>query len=187
MTGPAHSVASITRLAAEVRLQLVSGLSVLDAVPFDALLAGVALGPPGYELLTRARPHGGLAYSTYAVTTCDLPLEEAWVWLNSEAWDEYLSGANPRSKSLIGHELGHVCLHARELAELGDVDAIEDHDARLDREAWIFCSRLLVPDQGLHRLRRLRPDEVAKRYAVTAVMASKRLEEFKRLSESGEL
>ena len=66
-------------------------------------------------------------------------------------------------------------------ARRGDaVDAEDDHDERLEREAWTFAAHLLIPDQGLHRLRRLRVDEVAKRWGVGVVMAGNRIKEFEK-------
>ncbi len=174
------SVSTIARVAAEVRLQLSPRLKVTDRLTFDRLRAGVALTGLGPELVTTARGHGGLPSTTYAVSEFDLALGEAWIWLNREAWPEFLRGDVPRSVATMAHELGHVALHSMEVAELHDVEAEAEHDRRLDREAWAFAAHLLIPDQALARLSRLSADQLGARFGVSAVMAGKRLEEFAR-------
>jgi len=170
---------TISLVAAEVRLQLSPRLAVTDRLTFERLRAGVALTGLGPELFTVARGHAGLSLTTYASSECDVVLGEAWVWLNREAWPEFVAGDVPRSIATVAHELGHVALHAEEVDGLEDTDAETDHDRRMDREAWTFAAHLLIPDQALHRLSRLRADELGKRFGVSAMMAGKRMEEFK--------
>lgn len=172
-------VSTIARVAAEVRLQLCLGLAVTERVRFDRLRQGVTLTGLGPSLHTVVRGHAGLPPTTYASSEFDLALGEAYVWLNREAWPEFLAGDVPRSVATVAHELGHVALHAEEIDGLEDTDAETDHDRRMDREAWVFAAHLTIPDQALHRLSRLRPDELGARFGVSAMMAGKRLEEFK--------
>lgn len=172
-------VSTIARVAAEVRLQLSPRLAVTDRLTFGRLRTGVRLTGLGPPLLTVARPHVGLSLTTYATSEFDVALGEAWVWLNREAWPEFVAGDVPRSVATVAHELGHVALHAEEVDELHDLDAETDHDRRMDREAWTFAAHLLIPDQALYRLSKLRSDELGARFGVSAMMAGKRLEEFK--------
>jgi hypothetical protein len=169
----------IARVAAEVRLQISPRLAVTDRLTFGSLRRGVTLTGLGRELFTVARAHPGLSLTTYASSEFDIALGEAWIWLNREAWPEFVAGDVPRSIATIAHELGHVALHAEEVDGLEDTDAETDHDRRMDREAWVFAAHLLIPDQALHRLSRLRADELGKRFGVSAMMAGKRMEEFK--------
>lgn len=170
------SADTIARAAAEVRLALAPRLPVTSAVPFERLRASAQIG----GLATCARLHPGLPRATYASSEIDLAEARAWIWLHRDAWAEFVRGDVPRTRASLGHELGHVALHAAELAQLEDVDAEDDHDARLDREAWAFSAELLIPDQGLRRLPRLRADDLARRFGVSVPMAQRRIDEFGR-------
>ena len=125
-------ISTIARVAAEVRLQLSPRLAVTDRLTFGRLRTGVRLTGLGPELLTVARPHVGLSLTTYATSEFDVALGEAWVWLNREAWPEFVAGDVPRSVATVAHELGHVALHAEEVDELRELDAETDHDRRMD-------------------------------------------------------
>lgn len=173
------TVDAIARAASEVRRALAPRLGVTEALPFAALAEAVTIDGPLGMLTTRARPHSGLRFTVFAMSEVDATADEAWIWLNREAWAEFFAGA-PRTRATVAHELGHLALHAAELAELADIDADPDHDLRLDREAWTFAAHLTIPDQALRRLTRRRADEIARRFGVSVAMATKRLEEFAR-------
>lgn len=175
LAAPGLTADAIARVAAEVRLLLAPRLAVTAAVPFARLVDEVEIG----GLTARARPHFGLPRSTYAVSEIDLAEGDAWIWLSRDAWPEFQRGDVPRTRATVAHELGHLALHASELADL-EVDAEPDHDARLDREAWAFAAALLIPDQALRRLPRARPDEIARRFGVSVPMAQRRIEESER-------
>jgi hypothetical protein len=176
------AVSTIARVAAEVRLQLVPGLAVTDRLTFERLRTGVRIRGTGPELFTVARGHPGLNLVTYASTEFDFALGEAWIWLNREAWPEFVAGNVPRSIATIAHELGHVALHAGEVGDLETTDAEADHDRKMDREAWTFAAHLLIPDAALKRLAvspsTATSEFLAKRFGVSTMMAAKRLEEW---------
>ena len=163
-------VGAIEALAIDVRQQLSPGLSVLDAVPFLALVRQALIT----KVVVRVRCHPGLARDTYAFTTFD-EANDAWIWLNTEAWSEVAPGV-PRTRFTLAHELGHVALHSNELDEL-EVKAEPDHDERLDREANRFAAHLLIPDAALKGLVRARAEDVARRFGVSVSTAARRLEE----------
>lgn len=178
LIAPMLPVSTIARVAAEVRLQLMPRLAVTDRVHLHRLRDGVPIIGTGPELFTIVRGHAGLPSTTYAVSEVEPDGCEAWIWLNREAWPEFVRGDVPRTVSSVAHELGHVSLHAQDLVDLEHVDAETDHDCRLDREAWTFAAHLIIPDQALHRLPRLRADELGKRFGVSTAMAAKRMQEF---------
>lgn len=164
---------TISRVASSVREQLAPSLSPLAAVPLHGLRRDVRIVGLHEPWLTRARSTEILAHNVWAITTFDR--ERAWIWLNQEAWPEVVTGTT-RTRFTLAHELGHVALHSEELDEL-DVQADPEHDARLEAEANAFAARLLIPDQAVRRLSKLRADELGRRFGVSTMAAARRIDE----------
>lgn len=170
---------AIERLALEVRAILSPRATVTSAVSFAALRDSVTLATSLGGLTARVRPHFSIASDVYAVSEIDGPSEEAWVWLNREAWGEFLRDDVPRTRATLGHELGHVVMHAAEIETLADLDAERDHDERLDLEAWAFSAHLLIPRQAMLRLPRMGAEALARRFGVSVPMAQRRIFEVR--------
>lgn len=173
---------TLARLAAEVRLQLSPGLSVLDALPLAQLRRPVRLTGLAASLTIVARGHAGLDDDTYAVTSIDLGEETACIWLHREAWAE-LPREVPRTRFTISHEIIHCCAHAEELDGL-NVHPEPEHHERLEVEANYGAGQLLIGDQALRRLEQQRDglaiEALAKRFGVSTRTAQRRVEEFRR-------
>lgn len=170
--------ALIDELAADLRAQL----GATD--PTSALaLAGVATDTTarfGERFWTfRARLLAQLPAHVYAMTTLEVEARRASLWLHRDAWRE-LRDEVPRTRFSIAHELGHVMLHADELAEMHTKIEADHHD-RLEREANRFAAHLLIPDRAFDALsgRDLAPEAVARRFVVSIMTATKRLAEWK--------
>lgn len=165
-------------LALAVRAQLAPKVGVTDRLPFTALRQGIEIDTRAGRLMVRARGHGGLSPTMYAVTAFALERDEAWIFMNSAAWDEHWDDV-PRTRFTMAHEIGHVVLHAEELDEL-EVDAEPDHHERLDKEANLFAAHLLAPNAGLRRLHgeALRLNSIMQRFGMTAMAAERRLREW---------
>lgn len=167
----------LIRAAAAIRERLSLTTSVMSAVPFDRVLAGVELPTIAGTLTVRARLFAGLPPSVWGMSTFALADERATIWLNREAWPE-LAEDVPRTRFTVAHELGHVALHAEELAEL-EVRPDPDHYARIEHEANRFAAHLLIPDGAIKRFAGRRIEEVARHFGVSAPMAARRIEEWK--------
>lgn len=181
---PVLSDDTLSRLAAEVRVQLWPGLSVLDAVPLAHIRKPIRLVGLTTALTVVARGHAGLDDNTYAVTTIGIADEAACIWLHREAWAE-LPREVARTRFTLAHEIFHCCGHADELDGL-DVHAEPEHHDRLEREANFGAGQLLVGDQALRRLAQQRggldANAIAKRFGVSVRTAEKRLQEFSRIA-----
>lgn len=177
---PPLSIPEIARVAAEVRLQLAPGLSVLEPVPFALVARRVRIWGLAGPLTVVCRGHGGLEADTFAVTIIDLANELGWIWLHRDAWRE-LAREVPRTRFTMAHELMHCALHAEDLDGL-NVRAEPDHHKRLEEEANRAAGHLLIPDQALRRLAQhdggLDQTAIMKRFGVGARTAEKRIEEY---------
>lgn len=162
----------IEELALSTREALRPGLSALEPAPIDRLLRDVTIA----ELTVRARLHRGLPSDTWGVTTFEV--DRAWIWLNTEAWPELVQGT-PRTRFTVAHELGHIVLHGEQLLEL-HTRPDDEYADQLEREANTFAAHLLVPDAALKRLPTARPETIATRFGVSVLMASRRIEEWRR-------
>ena len=168
-------------IALAVREQLRTGLSPLEPAPLTRLLQDTVIETRAGPLTVRVVSHGGLALDVWGVTTFNAEVDRAWIWLNEEAWPEVKKGV-PRTRFTVAHELGHVVLHDDGVLDL-DGRPEPDHQAQIEREANIFAAHLLIPDAALRRLevtQATTPDALTRRFGVSSMMASKRLQEWLR-------
>lgn len=167
----------LEELALALREQLRPGIAPLEPVPLAHLTRKTLLEGLHGAFHVRVRGDLALGPTVWGSTTFDD--EDAWIWLNREAWSEFRAGA-PRTRFSVAHELGHIMLHVAELAEL-EVRVDAEHNERVEDEANKFAGRLLIPDAALKRLQDPRPEDLATRFHVTLVAANARLREWRRM------
>ncbi len=169
--------AKIEELALDLRGQL-GGRDPTEALELAQLAHPITARFGARLWSVRARLFGQLPPHVYAMTTLAPGAGSATLWLHRHAWAE-LPREVPRTRFSVAHELGHVSLHAVELAAM-HAKIEPDHHDRLEREANRFAAHLLIPDRAFAALvaSELAPDALARRFGVSAMTAGKRLAEW---------
>jgi hypothetical protein len=189
----AQSYASLERVAADVRANILPGWSDLDPVPglvlferLDDYCVPVEESKIRLQYAVESLVSGIEAQAYYSVD------EEAVVVALSETTYERLHAGTTRALFTVGHELGHAVLHSAELVDRR-LAAFESralhrgsprtHPAFMDTEwqANGFAAAMLMPARGLVQLEmegRLDSVTVARTYLVSLHAAELRVKTF---------